>query len=257
MKEITLEECKRIQLEMLVEIDTFCRISNIRYMLAFGTLLGAVRHKGFIPWDDDVDISMPLEDMLRFKKEFKSEKLKYCDVYTEENYEFGFSRICYKPTYSKDGIINKTYGIHIDLYPLIEVTTSEEKIKEIINRGLPLLRKKRMLIKWRKRIVRILPIKTIPFFKKSILDYQSFLFKELYQKGGGRYHCIAGPLLQFEVHTFDFNPFEEMIELEFEGLKFMGPKKFHDYLTKRYGNYMQLPPVDQRHPYHCGKYYWK
>ena len=70
---ITLEQRKQIQLEMLSEIDTFCRTHGIRYMIAFGTLLGAVRHKGYIPWDDDVDISMPIDDMLRFKNEFKSD----------------------------------------------------------------------------------------------------------------------------------------------------------------------------------------
>ena len=68
MKEITLEERKQIQLRMLIEIDAFCRKHNIRYSLAYGTLIGAIRHKGFIPWDDDVDIMMPLPDMLRFKE---------------------------------------------------------------------------------------------------------------------------------------------------------------------------------------------
>ena len=66
-KQISLEEKKSIQLEMLKEIDAFCRNNNIKYSLAFGTLIGAVRHKGFIPWDDDVDIMMPLPDMLRFR----------------------------------------------------------------------------------------------------------------------------------------------------------------------------------------------
>ena len=65
-KPISIEERKVVQLEMLKEINSFCKANNIRYSLAFGTLLGAVRHKGFIPWDDDVDIMMPLPDMLRF-----------------------------------------------------------------------------------------------------------------------------------------------------------------------------------------------
>ena len=141
-QKITLEERKKIQLEMLVEIDKFCREHNIKYMLAFGTLLGAIRHKGYIPWDDDVDISMPLEDMLRFKKEFKSDKLKYCDVDTEPNYAFPFSRIAHKQTYSKCGMIAKSYGVCIDLYPTIEVSSLMEDNQAIVNRLLPIYRKR-------------------------------------------------------------------------------------------------------------------
>lgn len=95
-KEITFEERKTIQLDMLKEIDAFCRTNNIRYTLACGTLIGAIRHGGYIPWDDDVDITMPYDDMLKFKKLFKSETMKYCDIETEKNYGYEFSRIIHK-----------------------------------------------------------------------------------------------------------------------------------------------------------------
>ena len=62
MKKITLEESKRLQLDILDAFDAFCQKNELRYMLAYGTLLGAVRHKGFIPWDDDIDLYMPIED---------------------------------------------------------------------------------------------------------------------------------------------------------------------------------------------------
>ena len=106
-KEITFEERKTIQLEMLKEIDAFCKENKIRYSLAFGTLLGAVRHKGFIPWDDDVDIIMPLPDMLKLKETFRSESIEYCDGETSKYYSYAFSRLVNKKTYRK--IISKIF----------------------------------------------------------------------------------------------------------------------------------------------------
>lgn len=241
---------------MLVEIDTFCRKHNIKYILAFGTLLGAVRHKGYIPWDDDVDISMPLEDMMRFKKEFKSKKLKYLDVDTDFDYCFPFSRISHEGTYQKDGYFIE-YGVNIDLYPMIEVSSSQERISALINLEIPLLTKRLTYMKWNSRWRRFLPFHfNLPGYRKSIRNYRDFLFN-MFSEGGGRFHIFAGPSRLFEAHTFDFNPFDEINDIEFEGLKFMAPAKYHEFLTKRYGNYMELPPEDQRHPYHGGKYYRK
>ena len=79
MKPLTLQELHAIDLEILKEIDAFCRPRGIRYSLSFGSLLGAVRHKGFIPWDDDIDLVMPREDYDRFRKEFTSSKFRFID----------------------------------------------------------------------------------------------------------------------------------------------------------------------------------
>ena len=73
MKKITLEESKRLQLDILDAFDAFCQKNELRYMLAYGTLLGAVRHKGFIPWDDDIDLYMPIEDYRKMADILQSE----------------------------------------------------------------------------------------------------------------------------------------------------------------------------------------
>ena len=254
---ISFVERKKIQLEMLIEIDDFCRNHNIHYILAFGTLLGAIRHKGYIPWDDDVDISMPYEDLLRFKNEFKSDKLKYCDIDTEKYYDFPFSRVCYLPTYSKYGLICKSYGLSIDVYPLIEVSNSDEIISKQLKTAKKLVSRRIFVKKLRGFIIRHLPVNTIPFYKQINSVYRDFLFNEMRVVGGGRFFFIAGLLELFKQHSLDFNPFDELIEVDFENHKFYGPARYDEYLSTRYGDYMKLPPENQRHPYHGEHYYWK
>ena len=101
-QELNVEDRKQLYLEMMDEVDVFCRNNNIKYSLTCGTLIGAIRHNGFIPWDDDFDIAMPLPDMLRFKKEFHSENLRYVDIDIDSSYLFSFSRIESLKTYSKN-----------------------------------------------------------------------------------------------------------------------------------------------------------
>lgn len=254
---ISLEERKKLQLEILVEIDRFCREKNIKYMLAFGTLLGAIRHKGYIPWDDDIDISMPIDDMLRFKNEFKSETLQYCDVDTVKNYPYHFSRVSYKNTYAKNGLIGKEHGVCIDLYPTIEVSSSKDENDVIVEEILPIYKLRLFLIRLRRILMSCLPIKGLIGSELIVRKYRDMYLTLFRKKGGGAYHSMAGPLTAFDIHTFNFNPFEDMVEVDFEGRKFMAPIKYHQYLIKRYGDYMQLPPEDQRHPYHGNNYYWK
>ncbi len=257
IKPISLEEKKSIQLEMLKEIDAFCRNNNIKYSLAFGTLIGAVRHKGFIPWDDDVDIMMPLPDMLRFKELFHSDTMKYCDVDTESYYEFGFSRIAHIKTYNKIGVIAETYGICIDLYPMVSIPNDEVGIDSFFQKASVLYNRRMRMIDWRQLVVRYLPIKTIPGFQKTMKEYRDYILNISEYGKTNKYYIVAGPLSIRERTTYDFDLFEELIEVDFAGYTFSGIKQYDYYLTKMYGDYMTPPPEDQRHPYHGGHYYWK
>lgn len=256
-KPISLEERKHVQLEMLKEIDTFCRKNNIRYSLAFGTLLGAIRHKGFIPWDDDVDILMPLPDMYRFKELFHSETMKYCDVDTEKYYLYGFSRIANTNTYNKIGLVAKSYGINIDLYPVVSVPHNGIDCEKFFYKANNLFKKRVSLMRWYSILTRLLPIKTIPFLESSVKEYRDYLLNVNNYGNTGRYYIVAGPLELRDKMMYDFDLFDQTIQVEFEGSKFMAISEYDKYLSMRYGDYMALPPEDQRHPYHGGNYYWK
>lgn len=259
-KEISLEERKQIQLEMLEEIHVFCKSHEIRYSLAYGTLIGAIRHKGFIPWDDDVDIMMPLPDLLRFKKEFKSASIRYCDVDTEKHFDFGFSRIAHNRSYRKSGLIFKSYGIHIDLYIVISLSDSIEERHLFFEKARNIQNRRLFYLKWRNRLKNKLPICSIPGYDKSVKDYRNYMLSECPKYGSSNsFYVFSGALSQKEVErcTYNFNLFGGIVEVDFEGLKLKSIKNYHDFLTQYYGDYMQLPPEDQRHPYHGGHYYWK
>ena len=254
---ITLDERKIIQLEMLKEVDTFCRANNIRYSLAYGTLLGAIRHKGFIPWDDDVDIMMPLPDMLKFKKKFHSDNLKYCDVDTEKHYDLAISRIAYKPTYRQLGLIFQSYGVSIDLYPIVSIPSDKSKQEKYFSTLIKLHRRRKFVKKWHSFFIKYLPLTSIPIYDFIQKQYRNYILGTSEYGSTGKYYIVAGPPEQIEIDTYNFDLFERLIDVVFEGCLFRAVKCYDEHLTKNYGNYMQLPPEENRHPYHIGKYYWK
>lgn len=253
-QQLTQSEIRQVQLEMLDELDAFCRANNLRYSLAFGTLLGAVRHKGYIPWDDDMDIIMPLPDLLRFKELFKSEKIRYIDIDTERHYSFYFSRIAYKPTYNRFSRFVKLYGVNIDIYPVVGMPDTEEQIQAFLKDLQPLYEERRSYVKWRNRFLRILPFTFTPGYDSVMSRLYDIVINSFpYQGAKNFFHAGSAR----RVNIFGFDVFETMTEYDFEGHKYMGLACYDEYLTQCYGDYMQLPPVDQRVPYHGGHYFWK
>lgn len=253
---ITLEERKAIQLEMLREIDSFCRSNSIKYSLAFGTLLGAIRHKGFIPWDDDVDIMMPLPDLLRFKASFQSATLRYCDIDTERFFRFPFARVANKTTYRLEGRHVQSYGVCIDLYTVVSIPNSDE-LDSFFSKATRLEKRARFIGKWRSRAVRYLSLRNLPFFRLSVRKLTEFLRYSCRYGESGKYYIIAGPISLHEKMTYDFDMFDELIDVDFEDYRFQAISSYDAFLTLRYGDFMTPPPEDQRRPYHGGRFFWK
>ncbi len=253
-KILTAEEQKKLQFDILCEVDEFCRNNDYRYSLAFGTLLGAVRHNGFIPWDDDVDIIMPLPDMLLFKNNFRSSKLKYCDIDTERYYCNPFSNICHTDTYRKEGLLSRRYyGLGLDLYPVVGFPSSLEEGNMFFKKLNELQAQRNRLIRLRRRVMKVCPLKTIPLFSKVIREYSDLMLYS-YPYNQSKSFFISGPLSWDFV--FDYDLFADLIEVNFEGHKFLATAKYDEWLSKRYGDYMSMPPIEQRVPHHGQTYYW-
>lgn len=122
-KELTLKEKQEIMLDILKDIDRFCRENNIRYSLACGTLLGAVRHGGFIPWDDDADLFMLREDFDRFVKIYKSDRynLLFNTREKEQFFAMGYAKVNDPTTYIAESLTMTNHGVFVDIFPIDRV----------------------------------------------------------------------------------------------------------------------------------------
>ena len=270
---IDLKEFHAALFDILVEFDRICRNNNIKYSLAFGTLLGAVRHKGFIPWDDDVDVLMTRQEFDRFcivcNKELGNDYFLQSKQ-TEDKYPYNLLRMRKNNTamiYSEWKYSGIHQGIYIDIYPYDNVPDNGflriiQKAFLIIMAPLRISRnevifksggKKKMhkLVFIAKNslylVCKMFPRKLID----KIEDWVIRLFNstECKQKG---LICEGGMLMypDSSIKLIDTNILNEYTTIEFEGRKFMCIKEYKTLLSLWYGDYMKLPPIEQRTMFH-------
>ena len=253
-KLLDIEECKRIQLEILDTIDRFCQERGLRYSFAYGTLLGAVRHQGFIPWDDDIDLMMPRPDYDRFRKEFKADGLYLLDLAERDDCVETFMKVCKEGTILVDKHFGREiWGVNVDIFPLDgapsekleEHYASLDKIRETLFRICPYYKSVKkgrfpLMLKYAaKRLRYFYPGSFMDLKKKSVAGQQSFPYET---------SAIAGVYYEAEkVREFmDKQVFEHIGTLPFEGRVYPAIEQYDAYLTQLYGEYMQFPPVEKR-----------
>ena len=259
-KPITLEEVKILQLDVLQAVHDFCQDRRITYSLACGTMLGAIRHKGYIPWDDDIDIYLLRDDYMRLVKEFP-QQLGNCFELVSMERNLHWDRPYAKAYNNRTIVMENAYcniriGVGIDIYPIDDVPDEEvkwrryDKLRRILQNALSIksirIQKGRGFLK-----------NTVIFFLKvPLLFISRRRFSEFVnnysQKNNNRgYHsvfeCAQGLLQKTRFNKLLFN---SIALYPFEDYVFCGFSDYDSYLRCAYGDYMKLPPEEKRHSEH-------
>ena len=253
--ENNLRQLQLTMLEMLKLVDKICREYNIQYSLCSGTLLGAVRHKGFIPWDDDLDIRMTRANYDKFLLVWDKLKPEGYFLQNKENsprFPSSFSKIrklntTFLQFESEKGAHNT--GIFIDIFPLDRIPRNKvlktifyiSCIKYQIFTRDSIDIKTNVVIRF--LIFFLLKITTFKHRMRSRERFINWLRKLNADKSLNCFAIEVPSMLKIE---FPPDVADEYVELEFEGQKFMCFKKWDEFLTAMFGDYMALPPKDQR-----------
>ena len=247
----TRRKMQLLIMKMYVEFERICKELNLRYYVAGGTLLGAVRHKGFIPWDDDLDVSMPRKDYDAFLK--NAPKMLAEQFHLNANaYPYAFSRMEILGTHMTAPLHRKGRRVFLDIIPL-DCACEDEKLKEKqakLNEKLILYmcenarRIPQLYWKNRKVIFRRIWLKLFATHKSMNRRWTRNAKK--YQSDDAKcWVCLPGEY-GYDGETFPKEYWGEPVMMEFEGLQVPGMQEYDLYLTAHYGDYMQAPPVSQR-----------
>lgn len=266
MRKITSEELRVIQMDILSAVDAFCAENNIKYSISSGTLLGAVRHKGFIPWDDDIDICMPREDYNKFERLFPQTLDNHYKIWSynkSDNCCLPFGKVYDIRTMaierkSSCGIP----GVFIDVFPFDEVPDSEDEFFEFNK-----LRRKKIFNVFRpqyklskdnsltKNIGIILYKLRFLFTPLKLLAKDCINYCQIYNNKG--YNSMYETSIGFIGKKFNKSVFDDITDYAFEDRMYKGFNNYDEYLSNIYGDYMTPPPLEKRKSPHSFDFFWK
>jgi len=252
-----------VLLMMLKDIDRVCKENNIKYNLCGGTMLGAVRHQGFIPWDDDIDISMLREDYERFINLDKS-CFNY-GMFIEHigntlGYGHVFAKVMLPGTINRERFtenVNCHKNIYIDIFPIDDTTSNMRKLKSQYNKCRIL--SKLLLLNCNYKFEPNTVVKKFIYYcgyKFSKLLNKEKLYKSWF-KAATKYSNVKNEtrMVMFACYKLEKEAmpsyyYDEQTEISFEGSYFSCPKMYEEYLTHLYGDFRKLPPKENQIPKH-------
>lgn len=264
-KELNSFEYKQILLETMDIFDSFCRSNNLTYYLIGGSLLGGIRHKGFIPWDDDIDVGMPRKDYDIFVSMFKGDNtIRFIDCFNTNNYYLPYGKLCNYKVDLHENINSKLHiGAYLDIFPLDFIRNpNDKKLKRILepNRFIKMLTSlKYTPLNKKTNIIKNTIILTCrmlcPFSLNKIARIKTKRAKKIASLDETNYICCLFGIYGLK-EIVDYNFFSKTIEVDFEGRKYLAPCGYDGYLKHIYGDYMRLPPEEKRVTHHGFTVFW-
>lgn len=271
MKEISIDESKQIQLDLLSDIHNFCEENGLTYYLIFGSLIGAVRHKGFIPWDDDIDICMPRKDYLVFQEKYNQHPSRSCSraifCETDDRYYYPFGKLIDTRTVLNESVnSNCELGVYVDIFPLDYLSQSD--LKNVIARfKLQFFRNVLCLCllpgsnrrKGAKKVLHSLLNKVSFLINMNFVSrIMNSVAKNLNQDRRAKWMGIIANVDKNGINrNYKAEWFDHKSLIQFEGRNVYIPANYSDILTYIYGDYMTLPPVEKQVSLHVYNQYWK
>lgn len=263
MRRLSTEEVKKIQIEILDVVAAFCEENNINYWLDCGTLLGAVRHKGYIPWDDDIDIGMLRPDYDRFAEHFNksNDRYRFVDIDNTPDFYVAFGKIIDTNTvlYEPDKNGNKL-SVNIDLFVYDNAPDDDKLVKKmydkrdryiymsLFSRGAQITEYDSAKKKFIKHALHLcLSGFSSPKYVKKTVDNS----KRYANKNTKR---VGNFTSDYRI-TSDKKIFSSFINIEFEEKMYKAPVGYKEWLTDMFGDYMTLPPEGDRISHHLYEAY--
>lgn len=270
--ELGEKDIKEESLKILKYIKEICTKNNIRYYLGYGSAIGAVRHKGFIPWDDDIDILMFRSDYIRFREVMSREdgRYKLADISTDTNYFLIMPKVYDTRTYSEWPVVKHPfhYGVWVDIFLLDNAPDSIQNGNRFYSKLTMLQEFYNYSIYKHERLSLKEGLK--PFFKRLIFSWTSLLGSRHFVKQidalSQRYNNVSTEKVtvnMFHIYKrredclFERGIFGEGVNCPFEDDTFSIPCQYDKYLRTYYGDYMQLPPEEKRVSHHSIRLYYK
>ena len=271
MRKLEINEIKKCSFELLCMIKSVCEENGISYSLTGGTLIGAVRHKGFIPWDDDIDVMMPRPDYDRFISIVSKGDYGF-DLFSDETcgekYGYPFAKASHRSTAIKENAVQSEdflFGVYVDVFPVDGIGDSyfEAKVRTAFFQFLHGLKvasnwteyHKSKLREWYYEPLRYICYLASRIIGRKLIDkwINRFLRRKSFEtsKYAGR---LVGDFGSKEVMNKQL--FQTLTQVEFEGEMFEAVSDYDTFLTKLYGDYMTPPPPAKQVSHHEFEAFW-